>query len=76
MDLYPIAKAIHEDHLRRSRMMRLYQRTAPDTPPFRKRLLLRLGDLLIAFAGALRARLKAYPAVQAQAHRPMNSPKL
>jgi hypothetical protein len=64
MDLFELVQSLHDDRLRAAEKQRLYQQAALDAPPFRKRLLLRLGNLIV-FAGALWARLKANSAVQA-----------
>ena len=60
---FDLAKEIHEERLREAMKAQREQQVALDTPPFRERLRLRLGDLLIAFG----TRLKAEPAVQARA---------
>lgn len=70
MDLFDLAHSLHEQHLRESEKRQRYRKIALDSPPFRKRLLMRLGDALIRYGNWL----KAYPAVQAQYS--VNRPKL
>ena len=53
MDHFELAMMLHKEHLRKAAKAQLYQQFALATPPFRKRLLLRLGDLLIAVVGVL-----------------------
>jgi hypothetical protein len=72
VDLYPFAKSLHEQHLREAEKNRRYRMLAQESFPLKQRILLRLGDLLIAYGN----RLKANPALNGQAHRPVNRFKL
>jgi hypothetical protein len=63
---YELVQLLHEDRLREVAKRRLYRQIALGAPSLRELILLRAGNLLIAFGNQLKSDL----AVQERAHHP------